>query len=210
VLDTGGICNANLATVNVAVQDNNPGVTNQAVTHVQFTWSWGSPAWSQDQTVGGPAWSAATPRIPHATPIAQTDIVIRVTAFDAQGQASSTLQATIILAACDTPPVVDSVTAEPLTIFASSRCGATQSTVAVKAHDDSGAQLNAGYEYVQGGVRNGGAMKQAGLNVWTAVIGPFPNGGNEKVVVSITVVDAANNPAFGSTTITLNPCIIIG
>jgi putative peptide zinc metalloprotease protein len=97
-LPSGAPCTSNPLHANLAVRDDTAGVNNRAATHVVFRWLETAPAYNQDQHVGGPNWTSSTPTV--AFPSAGGTFTVRVTAYDAQGQASNTLQAKLNVAPC--------------------------------------------------------------------------------------------------------------
>lgn len=205
-LPNGDACSDFQFQVDLAVIDNSYGGPNQA-TRVVFRSD--GLGYNHDQTQGGPAWRSTTPFVDYPHPPGA--YTIQVTAYDAQGDASATLQATIVVAECDLPPAVD-VVLERSTIFRLSDCGPTTSAVTVLAQDDSGGRLTARLEYTVPEVgRFPVKLDQVGVNVWTGVIGPidYPFNQRTPITVTATVVDQSNNAGFGSATIILDPgCVI--
>ncbi|MBX6752521.1 MAG: hypothetical protein IRY85_23150 [Micromonosporaceae bacterium] len=172
---------------------------------------------TQTQPYQGSEWqSPSIGNIPYeGKPIPGGTFTVTATAFDKDGQSATLTSGPVTVTPCTdtTQPVVTSVTANPTTIYRSTRCGSLESTITVRASDNSGLQLNAGAEYTLPDVgRFGIELTRTGFNVWTGVVGPidYPYNVRTPIPVSVTVVDAAGNPAFGSTTIFLDLCIIIG
>ena len=199
-----------------AIRDDGVSSADQVV-RVVWTWSgFLSGSATQTQPYLGAEWRSPTiGHIPYeGKPISGGTFTVTATAFDRDGQSQTLTSGPVTVSPCtDTvAPVVNSVAGDPTTIFRYTQCGITQSTITVRASDNSGLNLNAGLEYTVPNVgRFGVPLTRTGFNVWTGVIGPLPYSFGERTPISVTatVVDAANNAAFGSTTIFAGPCIII-
>jgi len=199
-LPNGDACSDFQFQVDLAVIDNSYGGPNQA-TRVVFRSD--GLGYNHDQTQGGPAWRSTTPFVDYPHPPGA--YTIQVTAYDAHGDASPTLQATIIVADC--PPVVDLVPQQSI-IYPTSDCGPTTSAVTVLAEDDSGAQLSATMHYT---LPNGEVipvkLDPLDFNVWIGTVGPINYPVNQRTPISVTatVTDRSNNRSKGSVTIDYEP-----
>jgi putative peptide zinc metalloprotease protein len=152
-LPTGAPCSNNPLSANLAVHDNTAGVKNRAATHVVFQWLETTPAYNHDQKVGGPDWSSSTPSVKYlGNPNGGGTFAIRATAYDAQGQASNTLEGTLQMAPCRaTAPTYGAMTISARVLFPDKTCPNNTHYASIRAEvlDDRtpGVSLSVIYNY---------------------------------------------------------------
>jgi cAMP-binding proteins - catabolite gene activator and regulatory subunit of cAMP-dependent protein kinases len=213
-MDTAPCDGRSPVTVTAAIRDGGVGGIDQVV---RVAWSWTgfiTGGVTQTQPTGPGEWSVTIGTITYdGKPIQGGTFTVTATAFDQHGQSTTLTSGPVTVMPCiDTePPTILGVIPSPLTIYWSTQCGSLQSTLTVRATDNSGLQLAASARYQVGDIWFDAGLNRTGFNEWTGVIGPISERLNTRTVIpiAVSVRDAAGNIREGSTSILFDPCIII-